>query len=100
MLFFINIIKTYRDVVAVCDKELLGKIFEEGKFQLNVKENFYKGKEVSEKELLETISNYSMEDATFNIVGENSVKIALKIGIISKEGIKKIEGIPFSLVLV
>ena len=26
---FVNVIKSYRDIVAVCDSELLGKRFEE-----------------------------------------------------------------------
>ena len=38
---FVNVIKSYRDVVAICDKELIGKKFEEGNFQLDVKENFF-----------------------------------------------------------
>ncbi len=42
---YINIIKSYREVVALCDKEILGKQFEQGNMQLDVKENFYKGKE-------------------------------------------------------
>ena len=96
---FVNIINSYRDVVAVCDKELLGKVFEDGKFQLDVKESFYKGKQVSEAELLKIIKNLSMEDATFNIVGRNSVNAALKAGVITKEGIKEIQGVPFALVL-
>jgi hypothetical protein len=96
---FINIIKTYRNVVAVCDKELLGKKFEEGEFQLDLKENFYSGKEYSEKEVIEIIKDMQEEDATFNIVGEKSVNAALKSGIILKEGIKKIQGVPFALVL-
>jgi len=33
---FVNVIKSYRDVVAICDKELIGKKFEEGNFQLDV----------------------------------------------------------------
>ena len=98
-MFFINVIKTYRDVVAICDKELLGKIFENEKFQLNVKENFYKGKEVSESELIKIIENLSREDSTFNIVGRKSVDVALKTGIIIQEGIKEIQGVPFALVL-
>lgn len=98
-MFVINVIKSYRDVVAICDKELLGKIFEEGNFQLNVKENFYMGKEANEKEVIETIENMIKEDATFNIVGKNSVNLALKLGIIKKEGIKEIRGVPFALVL-
>ena len=39
------------------------------------------------------------EDATFNIIGEKSVNTALKAGIISKQGINKIQGIPFTLIL-
>ena len=80
-------------------KELLGKVFEEGKFQLDVKESFYKGKEVNEEELFEIIMKMSREDATFNIIGKKSVSIALKVGIITEEGIEKIQGIPFALVL-
>jgi len=96
---FVNIIKSYRDVVAVCDKELLGKKFEEDNFELNVKENFFSGKECSEEEVVEIMQDMMREDATFNIVGEKSVNAALKAGIINHEGIKEIDGIKFALVL-
>lgn len=98
-MFFINVIKTYRDVVAICDKELLGKKFENEKFQLDVKENFYRGKEVSEEELFNIIEHLSKEDSTFNIVGKNSINIALKMEIINQKGIREIQGVPFALVL-
>ena len=96
---FLNIIKSYRDVVAICDKELLGKKFEEGKFQLNIKENFYKGKEVNTESVLEIMKKMSAEDATFNIVGEKSTNAALKAGIISKEEVGRIKEVPFALIL-
>ncbi len=96
---FLNIIKSYRDVVAICDKEILGKKFEEGKFQLNVKENFYKGDLIDEQSIIKIIKKMAAEDATFNIVGEKSVNTALKVEIISKEEIGRIKGIPFALVL-
>lgn len=98
-MIIVNIINSYRYIVAVCDSELLGKRFEEEKFQLDVKESFYKGKEVSKEELLEIMKRMTREDATFNIVGKESVSIALEAGIIEKEGIKEIKGIPFALVL-
>ncbi|KHO52104.1 MAG: hypothetical protein QT05_C0026G0028 [archaeon GW2011_AR13] len=41
----------------------------------------------------------AMEDATFNIIGHESVNAALKAGLILKEDIKKIEEIPFVMVL-
>ncbi len=95
----VNIIKTYRDVVAICDSELLGKCFEEGIFQLDIKESFYKGDKKTEREVLQIISDMKSEDATFNIVGEKSTNCAVKSGLILKNSIKKIQGIPFALVL-
>jgi hypothetical protein len=95
----IKIHRSYRDVVAICDKELLGKIFEEEKFQLDIKESFYNGEEVDEKTAVRIIKDMSREDATFNIVGKKSINTALKTGIIKKEGISTIAGIPFALVL-
>ena len=75
------------------------EIFEEGKLQLDVKESFYKGEEVSEEQALKLIQNQSREDAIFNLVGKKATQIALKAGIITKEGIGKIQGIPYALVL-
>ncbi len=95
----IKIHKSYRDVVAICDSELIGKYFEEEGFQLDIKESFYKGKEVSEEKAKEIVEKMSREDATFNIVGEKSIKCATETGIISEEGVKKVQGIPFALVL-
>jgi len=97
---FVNIIKSYRDVVAICDSELIGKYFKENEFQLNIKENFYKGEKKSEKEVLNIIQKMFDEDATFNIVGDKSVSLAIKSGIVSDNSIKKINGIPFALVLI
>jgi hypothetical protein len=96
---FVKIHKSYRDVVAICDKELLGKYFEEGKFQLDVKKSFYGGEKTSKEELRKIIEKMSGGDATFNIVGKKAINCALKKGIISEEGIKKIQGVPFALVL-
>jgi uncharacterized protein len=97
---FVNVIKSYRDVVAVCDKEILGKKFEEGKLQLDVKESFFKGKETSKEEAIEIMQDMKLEDSTFNIIGEKSVQTALQAGIITKEGVGKIANIPFALVLI
>lgn len=97
---FVNVIKSYRDVVAICDKELMGKKFEEGILQLDVKENFFKGKECTKEEVSEIMKDMKLEDSTFNIVGEKSIKIALETGIITPEGIGKISNIPFALILI
>ena len=99
-MIFINIIKTYRDVVAICDIELLGKKFEEDKFQLDIKESFYGGEKKTEQEVIEIINQMSAEDAIFNIVGEKSIQTAIKAGLIDEKSIGKIQNIPYALVLI
>jgi hypothetical protein len=96
----VRIIKSYREVVAICDSDLLGKKFEEGNFQLDVKETFFGGEEKSFEETVDIMLDMAKEDATFNIVGHEATKAALKAGIIEKEGIITIQDIPFALVLI
>ena len=98
-----KIYKSYRIVVAICDSNLIGKRFEEkfekGIKQLDIRENFYKDEELSYEEAVELMKLQAREDATFNIVGKESVKAALESGIIDKSGIGKVDGIPYALVL-
>ena len=96
---FVKVHKSYRTVVAVCDSELIGKKFEEGIKQLDIRESFYKGEEKSFEEVIEILEFQKKEDAIFNIVGENSIKASKKAEIIDDKGIFKIKKIPFSLVL-
>lgn len=96
---FVKIHKTYRDIIAICDAELLGKKFEQGKFQLDIKESFFSGEKTSEKEAIKIMQEFNAEDATFNIIGKKATQTALKAGIITQEGIGTIKGIPFAFVL-
>jgi len=95
----VKIHKSYRIVVAICDSELLGKRFEQGNLQLDLTTEFFKGDKMTEKQVLEIIQDLLREDASFNIVGEKAIKIALKSGIISKEGIRRIQNVPVALTL-
>jgi len=95
----VKIHDSYRVTVAICDSDLIGKTFEEGVKQIKIHENFFKGEEKTEKEVLEIMEKGSAEDYTFNIVGPKSIDIAIKAGLIQKSGIKKIQGIPIALVL-
>ena len=96
---FVKTHKSYRDIIAICDSGLIGKRFEEGIMQLEISENFFKGEEKTEKEVLEIMRYALSDDATFNIAGKESVNTALKAGIIAKEGIRTVQGVPFALVL-
>ena len=62
-------------------------------------ENFFKGEEASDEKVRKIIQSMSIEDATFNIIGEKSINLALEEGIIKEKSVGRINGIPFALVL-
>ena len=77
-------------IVGACDKNLIGKKFKKGKFQIDVSKEFYNGKEVDTK----TLQKY-LEDATIaNLVGKETVNCAIKLGLIDPECILKVKGVP------
>src|SRR3989344_3227239 len=96
---WIKIHKSYRAIVAICDEPLLGKKCEEGIKQLDVRESYFKGQQMQKPELIKLIIREAKEDSTFNIVGKESLKAAMEAGLIEKNSWKKVQGIPFILVL-
>ncbi len=95
----IKIHKSYRNVVAICDSDLIDKKFEQGNAQLDLTSNFYGRDEKSLNETIRLMKEMAKEDATFNIVGKQSIEAAKQAGIVSDEGIKTIQEIPYALVL-
>ena len=96
---YINVIDAYRTVIAIADDNLVGKVFEEEILQLDVKESFYKGEIKPKEEIIETIKDWAKEDATFNIVGKESIATAIEAGIISEESVGYIDNIPYAMIL-
>ena len=84
----VKIHNSYRSIISLCDSDLIGKTFEEGIKTIFVNPNFFKGEEKTEKEAIEIIEIGRAEDYTFNIVGKEAVRLALKTGIIKQEGIQ------------
>ena len=87
-------IKIYRQgndlLIGACDEKLLGKKFEDGKFQIDVSKEFYGGKRIS----LEVLKKY-LQDATIaNLVGKETTNCAIDLGLIDPECIIKIKGVP------
>jgi uncharacterized protein len=97
---YLKIHHSYRKVVAVCDADLIGKKFEEGKKQLEIKEGFFKGESFEDERVKDILKKERLDDSTFNIVGENAVKLALESEIITENNIGKVAGVPFALVLI
>lgn len=72
-----------KKLVAVCDSELLGKMFKENGLQLDLTGNFYNGEEVSKEELGRVLKGAHM----VNFVGKESVEFGIKKGVVKKENV-------------
>ncbi len=77
-------------LLAACDRELLGKSFEEGELHIDVKESFYFEAFVSEETFLNSIKTATIA----NLVGEKVVSLAIKNGYVEENGVIRIDGVP------
>lgn len=77
------------DILVVCDKEHLGKVFEEEKISFTVSEKFFGGEKISEAQLKKLLKEYQ----SVNLFGNKCVEIAEKEGLITQSSIIKICGV-------
>lgn len=77
-------------LIGACDEKLLGKKFEDDKFQIEIKREFYDGKRITPEALKKLLG-----DATIaNLVGKDTIKCAIEAGFVDPECIIKINGVP------
>jgi len=75
-------------LVSVCDAEVMGETFEDGPVSLTVSEEFYGGDTVSESEVVDSLARCSVA----NIVGEDSVDVAVEHGFVDEENVLDVDG--------
>lgn len=80
-------------VVAVCDRELIGKVIEEGQRCLDLERyrSFYVG-EISDREKVE---GSLREFQSANLVGQRCVRIAVDMGLAEEDDIMYIKETPY-----
>lgn len=77
-------------VIAVCDEDLIGKTLKTEKIELKVSEQFYKGDTKTEDEVITILK----EARNINLLGKKAVAAGIKAGIIEKEKVLLIQGVP------
>lgn len=87
----VRIYKQGRDVlIGACDEKLIGKKFSEGKFQIEVRKEFYDGERIGKEKLKRYLENATIA----NLVGEEAVRCAIEIGLVDPSCVIKIKGVP------
>ena len=75
--------------MAVADKELIGKTLKDKNIELEVREKFYNGEEISKEELKTLLREYG----NINLVGNKAVGVAIEEKLASEKQVMKIDGI-------
>ncbi len=83
-------------VLAICDNSLVGKKIEEGKKQLDLSSDFYKGEEQSEEKIRQEIKKAYL----INAVGEETLSFLSSLNLINKEDARIVGGVPHIQVIV
>ena len=81
-------------LLNICDSNLLGKIIINEKLSIKISESYYGERSIKKAEaehLLKKCDN-------INMVGKEIISLSVGLGIGSKQGVKKIEGVPFLIV--
>jgi len=81
------------ETIACCDERLLNKIVKEGNLRIEITERFYGGTLMGIDQAIEILLRASY----FNIVGSNIIDKAIANGIVPKEGVRTINGIPMAI---
>ncbi len=84
--------KDDKTLITVCDKELIGKVIEEGDVKLDLASIFYQGEEKTEEETGDLLRNADY----IHLVGKKAIAIGLNEGIIERDKIIYITGIPYA----
>lgn len=80
-------------LVNVCDRELVGKTFEEKGIVLRLSEEFYGGKLVEDDVALEEMRRADI----LTLVGERAVSLAIRERIIHPVAVMRVCGIPYAM---
>ena len=81
-------------MVNMCDAELIGTDVVDGELKIHISESYY-GKQLVDKD--EAIS-FLKSASIMNLVGTETISLAIDLGIGSESGIKIISDIPFLII--
>jgi len=81
-------------ILNICDPELINKTLFDGNTKITINPDYYAERDIDEYEAKSLLQKCT----SINLVGENSISLALNLGIGSKKSIRRIQGVPFLIV--
>lgn len=81
-------------MLNICDFDLLGKDIIQDELKMNISRNYYGEKIVN----MDEAENLLKTSSIINMVGKDTISLAIELGIGSEKGVKTISGVPFLIV--
>ena len=81
-------------MLNICDAEILGKKIVQDELTMHISEAYYGERIVETEEAKSLLKNSSI----INMVGNDTVSMAVDLGVGSQNGVKIIAGVPFLIV--
>ena len=81
-------------MVNMCDAELIGKDVVDGKLKIHISESYYGKQIVDQDEAISLLKSASI----MNLVGKETISLAIDLGVGSESGVKIISDIPFLII--
>ena len=95
MKFSVRVSEYQKNVMLnICDADLMGKKIMQDKLTMHISEAYY-GKKIVEIDEAKTLLKNS---SVINMVGKDTVSLAVELGIGSENGVKVISDVPFLIV--
>jgi hypothetical protein len=95
MKFSVRVSEYQKNVMLnICDADLMGKKIIQDELTMHISEAYY-GKKIVEIDEAKTLLKNS---SILNMVGKNTISLAVELGIGSENGVKLISDIPFLIV--
>ena len=89
-----SIVSSGNNILNICDPDLLDKIIKDEKTEIKINSKYYNENTIDEVEAERLLQQCT----SANMVGENTISLSLKLGIGSKNGIRRIDGVPFLII--
>ena len=84
-----------KEVVGICDRELIGKTLNEGSLSISITHAFFGDQPATEEEIIRVLECSD----NITIFGERAVSLAIHHGSIEKEACKNVAGVPYAMII-
>jgi len=81
-------------MLNMCDAKLIGKDVIDGELKIHISESYYGKQLIDKDEAISLLKSISI----MNLVGKETISLAIDLGIGSESGVKIISNIPFLII--